>query len=79
MDGRASERCSGPQCSDSRYNRAMPMAAPLVTLSAPRPRRLRRVLAVLAGAAVLAVTFALYLSPDLTLDLGQLMAFCGLR
>jgi hypothetical protein len=57
----------------------MPMAAPLVTLSAPRPRRLRRVLAVLAGAAVLAVTFALYLSPDLTLDLGQLMAFCGLR
>ena len=28
---------------------------------------------------IVGATFALYLRPGLTLDLGQLMAFCGLR
>jgi hypothetical protein len=37
------------------------------------------VLAAIGGVAVLGATFALYLRPGLTLDLGQLMAFCGLR
>jgi len=44
-----------------------------------RPKRTRRALAALATAAVLAATFVLNLRPGLTLDLGQLMAFCGLR
>ncbi len=44
-----------------------------------RPKRLRGALVGLAVALALAATFALYLRPGLTLDLGQLMAFCGLR
>jgi hypothetical protein len=63
----------------------MPTAAtPLRTLSASasgaaRPRRLRAALAAIGAVAVLGATFALYLRPGLTLDLGQLMAFCGFR
>jgi hypothetical protein len=38
-----------------------------------------RAAAVLAGAAVLAATFAAYLDPDRVLDLGQLMLLCGFR
>ncbi len=44
-----------------------------------RAGRFRRVLGALAAAGVLAATFALYLRPGLTLDIGQLMAFCGIR
>jgi hypothetical protein len=36
-------------------------------------------LAAIGTLAVLGATFALYLRPGLTLDLGQLMAFCGFR
>lgn len=61
----------------------MPTAAtPLPTApesGAARPRRLRAALAAIGTVAVLGATFALYLRPGLTLDLGQLMAFCGFR
>jgi hypothetical protein len=42
-------------------------------------RRVGRALLGLAVATALAATFALYLRPGLSLDIGQLMAFCGLR
>ena len=51
-------------------------------VAGPRPHALGRVLGgVAAGAAVavLAATFAAYLSPGLALDLGQLMLLCGFR
>ena len=57
-------------------------AAPQPAATAPRGSRrggLRRALAAAAVAVALGATFALYLRPDLTLDLGQLMAFCGVR
>jgi hypothetical protein len=60
----------------------MTAAAPSARVDADpgsRPKRALRVLGSLAIAAVLAATFMLYLRPGLTLDLGQLMAFCGLR
>lgn len=60
----------------------MSSSAPSCPASAPGRARaggLRRALGVLAAAGVLAATFVLYLRPGLTLDLGQLMAFCGIR
>jgi hypothetical protein len=41
--------------------------------------RLRRVVAAVAGVALLAAVFAAYLDPDRVLDFGQLMLLCGFR
>ena len=48
-------------------------------VSARRSRVGPRLLGALAAAVVLAATFALYLRPGLTLDLGAFLAFCGVR
>lgn len=69
-----------PRATTARFARSSAPERPVpATTSARWVRTLVRSAAVLATVAVLGAVFAAYLHPDMTLDLGALLALCGIR